>query len=158
MYYSYLKILSLIILLIIFGISAAADDKADEEINWQVISSGGSLNGSSTNYRLSGTVAQTAVGEGGSTNYDLGHGFWQDFGPSGPGCCNLPGDASNNELVNILDVTYIINYLYKGGPPPVCFDEADASGNNLINILDVTHLINYLYKDGPAPICGTTGT
>ena len=153
-----INILFMASLLVVVGFHALADDKAGEEINWQVISGGGSMNGTSTNYKLSGTIAQTAVGEGSSTNYGLGHGFWQDFGTSGQGCCNLAGDASNNDAVNILDVTYVINYLYKGGPPPVCNDEGDANGNNSINILDVTHLINYLYKGGPPPICGTTGT
>jgi len=73
-------------------------------------------------------------------------------------CCDVPGDANNNGAVNILDVTYLINYLYKSGPAPVCDDEADANGNSAINILDATYLINYLYKDGAAPICsGSSG-
>jgi len=69
-------------------------------------------------------------------------------------CCNLPGDANDNEPVNILDITYLINFLYKGGPPPPCGPEGDANGGCVINILDITYLINYLYKGGPAPICG----
>jgi hypothetical protein len=141
-----------------FTVTGIAGDKAGEEINWQVISSGGSINGTSTNYQLSGTVAQTAVGSGSSTNYGLSHGFWQEFDTGGPGCCDMPGDANDNGSVNILDITYLIAYLYKSGPAPPCNDEADATGNNVVNILDITYLISYLYKGGPAPICGTTGT
>jgi hypothetical protein len=74
------------------------------------------------------------------------------------GCCDTPGDANNNGSVNILDITFEISYLYKGGPPPDCNDEADANGNGTVNILDITYLISYLYKGGPAPICGETGT
>lgn len=37
-------------------------------------------------------------------------------------CCDLPGDANNIPPVNILDITYLINYLYKFGTPPVCGD------------------------------------
>jgi len=70
-------------------------------------------------------------------------------------CCDLPGDANNNPPVNILDITYLINFLYKGGPAPPCGPEGDANGNCVINILDITYLINFLYKGGPAPICGT---
>ena len=96
-----------------------ADTDSGEEINWQVISSGGQIDGTSTNYILSGTVAQTAVGAGGSTNYGLSHGFWQD--PSGgSSCCILPGDVNHNSAINILDITYLINFLYKGGPVPKC--------------------------------------
>ncbi len=144
--------------MVLIAAVAVADEETGEQIKWQVISGGGSVNGSSTNYRLGGTVAQTAVGLGTSTSYKINSGFWQDFGTGGPGCCNLAGDANNNDAVNILDVTFIINYLYKGGAAPVCNDKADANGNNVINILDVTYLISYLYKGGGTPICGTTGT
>ncbi len=68
-------------------------------------------------------------------------------------CCDLPGDYTNNGAVNALDVTAMINRLYKYGPVPGCADEADADGNGSFNALDVTYLINYLYKSGPAPIC-----
>ncbi|HHI03749.1 MAG TPA: hypothetical protein ENL22_09540, partial [candidate division Zixibacteria bacterium] len=29
-------------------------------------------------------------------------------------------DVNKSGSINILDVTHIINYLYKGGPPPDC--------------------------------------
>ena len=74
------------------------------------------------------------------------------------GCCVDAGDADGNASLNILDVTFIINFLYKNGPAPGCTDQADADGNNSLNILDVTHIINFLYKNGPAPKCGTTGS
>lgn len=147
-----------LMLLLLFALAAVADEESGEQIKWQVISGGGSVNGSSTNYLLSGTVAQTAVGLGTSTNYKVNSGFWQNFTAGGTGCCNLPGDANNNNAINILDVTFIISYLYRGGAAPPCADEADANGNNALNILDVTFLISYLYKGGSAPICGTTGS
>ena len=100
-----------------FTITGMAGDKAGEEINWQVISSGGGINGTSTNYQLSGTVSQTAVGSGTSTTYGLSHGFWQEFG--GGGAVVDCGDANGTPPINILDITYLINYVYKGGAPPV---------------------------------------
>lgn len=150
-----LKVVS-ICLLTLFAVPLLADDKAGEEINWQVISSGGSINGTSTNYKLSGTISQTAVGTGSSTSYGLNHGFWQAFAPGDPNCCNVPGDANNNGTVNILDITYLIAYLYQGGPPPPCMYEGDANGNCAINILDITYLIAYLYQSGPAPVCAAS--
>jgi hypothetical protein len=69
---------------------------------------------------------------------------------------NIPftcGDASGNTQVNILDVSFIINFLYKGGPSPYPINAADVSGNGIVNILDVTYLINFLYKNGPALKC-----
>ncbi len=76
-----------------------------------------------------------------------------DFNPD---CCNIPahaGDADNNNIVNLLDVTFLINYLYKGGPEPVCYDRGDADAGGNINLLDITYLISYLYKGGPMPVC-----
>jgi hypothetical protein len=71
-------------------------------------------------------------------------------------CCDVPGDANNNGSVNILDITFLIAYLYQGGPPPDCCPEGDANGNAAINILDITYLIAYLYQGGPPPICNPT--
>jgi len=63
------------------------------------------------------------------------------------------GDANGDGTINILDITFLIAYLYKGGPPPVPVEAADADCNGMINILDITTLINYLYKGGPQPDC-----
>ncbi|SYZ74841.1 putative Thermitase [Candidatus Zixiibacteriota bacterium] len=60
------------------------------------------------------------------------------------------GDANMNGTINILDVSYIINFLYKGGLPPDPY-AGDVNGNGTINILDVSYLISYLYKGGPPP-------
>ncbi|UCD94058.1 MAG: hypothetical protein JSU69_09850, partial [Candidatus Zixiibacteriota bacterium] len=122
-----------------------------EQVKWQVISSGGT-NAGSANYRLKGTVGQTAVGMGMSDSYRLRSGFWQDFAAGGV-CDCIPGDADGDGKHLILDVTHIINYLYKDGPDPIpyatCSGDADCDCKVLI--LDVTYLINYLYKNGPAP-------
>ena len=70
------------------------------------------------------------------------------------------GDANGSDFVDLLDITYIINYLYKGGPAPACEAVyggdycADASNNGILDILDLTFIINYLYKAGPEPRCG----
>jgi len=68
-----------------------------------------------------------------------------------------PGDADSSGTLNPLDVTYLINFLYKHGPAPrpdsLCSGDADC--NCATNILDITYLINNLYKHGPTPCaCG----
>jgi hypothetical protein len=63
------------------------------------------------------------------------------------------GDANSNGLVNVLDITFIINYLYKHGASPNPIQIADVNSSGMINALDVTYLINYLYKHGPTPNC-----
>ncbi len=80
-------------------------------------------------------------------------------------CDCIPGDANGSTTFNILDVSYIINYLYKHGPAPTPYAlcSGDANCNCAINIIDVSYLINALYKSGPKPctcaqwlaICGS---
>ncbi|MFH2037313.1 MAG: dockerin type I domain-containing protein [Candidatus Zixiibacteriota bacterium] len=72
-------------------------------------------------------------------------------------CGYYLGDANGNETINILDVVYIIEYLYKSGPEPVSspIRSADVDCNCTINILDITGIISYLYKSGQAP-CSCT--
>lgn len=57
------------------------------------------------------------------------------------------GDADGSASVNILDVAFLIKYLYKDGPPPEPVEAGDTDWNGAINILDVSLIINYLYKD-----------
>jgi len=63
------------------------------------------------------------------------------------------GDVDANESINIFDCVYIINYLYKGGPPPNPEYIADVNSSGSLDIMDGVYIINYLYKGGPAPNC-----
>ncbi len=67
------------------------------------------------------------------------------------------GDVDGSSVISLLDVVYLINYLYASGPAPVCFPVescADVDNSGRLNILDITYLISYLYKNGTAPDCG----
>ena len=62
-------------------------------------------------------------------------------------------DANNDEVVNIVDVVYIINYLFKGGPQPVpgvCIGDANGSGDT--TIVDVVYLIGYIFRNASPPV------
>jgi hypothetical protein len=139
---------------IIGGESANLASKSGEEINWQVISSGGT-DGTSTNFQLSGTTAQTAVGYGSSTNFGLNHGYWQNFDTTGSGPCDCePGEMNADAAINIFDVTGLISYLYLSGSPPIPYEicNGDMNGDCTVNIFDVTGLISFLYLSGTPPV------
>ena len=139
--------------LALLAFSSSADTKSrepasDEQIKWQVIASG-DTESSSSNHRLTGTVAQTAVGYGGSASYGLNSGYWQDFG-----CCigirgNVDGDPG--DAINVADLTYLVDYQFFDGPPPPCFEEGDVDGSGAINVADLTYLVDFLFFSGPAP-------
>jgi len=69
-------------------------------------------------------------------------------------CCKVPGDANGNGVFSgIIELTFIINYLYKGGQAPSCLEQADANGDGIVNVRDITYIINFLYKHGPNLVC-----
>lgn len=132
-------------------IQAAGMQQTGEEINWQVISGGGDIGGSSTNFQVSGTVGQTAIGSGVSVNFGLYNGFWL---ASDVECDCLPGDANGDGEVNVGDAVYIINYVFKGGPPPTPYTtcSGDANGDCETNVGDAVYIINYVFKGGASPV------
>ena len=69
------------------------------------------------------------------------------------------GDVNNDANLNLMDVAYIINHLYRAGPEFICetgTDECgDVNSDNKLNLLDAAYIINFLYRGGPAPFCGT---
>jgi Zinc carboxypeptidase/Immune inhibitor A-like, MAM domain/Dockerin type I domain len=80
-------------------------------------------------------------------------GIFSDIGQTTVGFPYFCGDANGDKVVNIKDITYLINYLYKGGPIPDPIQAGDANGDGIMNIKDVTYLINFLYKEGAIPVC-----
>jgi len=73
-------------------------------------------------------------------------------------CEYICGDVTGEGVINILDITYLIAYLYNSGPAPEHLIAGDVNGSGTpeapqVNILDITYLIAYLYKSGLAPDC-----
>ncbi len=71
-------------------------------------------------------------------------------------CGNIDGVSSSYFDPNISDLTYLVSFLFNGGPEPVSLWAANvdgSSGPNNLNIADVTYLTNFLFKGGPAPVC-----
>jgi hypothetical protein len=66
-------------------------------------------------------------------------------------CCANRGDADHNGALDILDIEFLIDWLYRTGAEPQCMDEADADASNQADVLDVEYLINYLFLTGPEP-------
>ncbi|MEW5922465.1 MAG: right-handed parallel beta-helix repeat-containing protein [Candidatus Zixiibacteriota bacterium] len=66
---------------------------------------------------------------------------------------HISGDFNDDGSINLLDVIYLIRFLYHGGPMPVPEAmAADVDGSQAVNIRDVSYLVNYLFRGGPAPV------
>lgn len=65
---------------------------------------------------------------------------------------SVPGDVSNDSLVNSADIVSLINYLFLPTHPAPCIMEtADPDSSCLANSGDIVYMINYLYKGGLVP-------
>ena len=62
------------------------------------------------------------------------------------------GDPNGDGSVSLVDVVYLINYVFKGGPAPSPFEAGDVNCDGKVDTADVVYLINYLFKGGP-PLC-----
>jgi hypothetical protein len=66
----------------------------------------------------------------------------------------LCGNANGDELVNIGDVVFIVNYIFREGPAPdpLCIGNANGEPPPLVNIGDAAYLINFVFREGPPPV------
>jgi len=88
------------------------------------------------------------------------------YNPSQENCCDTaagwldlhtPGDVDSSGGVNVADLTYMVAFLFQGGPEPCPMIEAgDFDCSCGTNVADLTYLVEYLFQGGPAPcdICG----
>ncbi len=63
----------------------------------------------------------------------------------------IRGDANGDGRVTISDVVYLVNYLFRGGPPPQPLTAGDANCDGIVDLGDVIWLLNYLFKGGSKP-------
>ena len=67
-----------------------------------------------------------------------------------PICGDIDGSSGNP---NVVDLTYFVEYMFFGGPPPLIIEMANVDGQGGINVADLTYLVNFLFFGGPAPDC-----
>ncbi len=119
------------------------------------VTSGGGGRGQSEDFVLTATIGQAVAGRGVNDTLRLVQGFWGGYSVSD--CCrgirgNVNGDEA--DVINILDVTELTNYMMKNGPAPTCLAEANVDGDDqgMINISDLTYLVKFLFDGGSAPM------
>jgi hypothetical protein len=66
----------------------------------------------------------------------------------------LPGDIDVSGEVNVADLTYLVNYLFGGGPAPAIPAQADVNASCAIDVADLTYIVDFLFGGGPAPVMG----
>ncbi|MEE9443771.1 MAG: dockerin type I repeat-containing protein [candidate division Zixibacteria bacterium] len=66
------------------------------------------------------------------------------------------GDANGDGTTNVGDAVFIINHVFKGGPPPEPLYAGDANDDGFVNVGDAVYVINYVFKGGTAPCTDET--
>lgn len=66
------------------------------------------------------------------------------------GCCmgewRGNTDYDPDDKINILDLTFVVDYLFFAGPVYECFEEVDVTSDGTINVLDVVRIADYLFN------------
>jgi hypothetical protein len=74
----------------------------------------------------------------------------------GDACEYMCGDANGDGFKNLIDILYLIAFLYSDGPQPYPVMQAgDMNNDGDINLLDILYLIDNIYgvPPGPDPVC-----
>ena len=61
------------------------------------------------------------------------------------------GDANSDNYLDISDIMFLFNYLYRDGTTPALMDAADVNYDAEINLEDPLHLLRYFFRQGPPP-------
>src|SRR5574341_158999 len=63
----------------------------------------------------------------------------------------LEGDLNGDHKVDIADIVYFVNFLFKDGPPPNPLAAGDINGDCFVTLSDLIYLVNFIYNNGPFP-------
>ncbi|MEA3297144.1 MAG: hypothetical protein U9R56_04705, partial [candidate division Zixibacteria bacterium] len=83
-------------------------------------------------------------------------GFFGDCDPQ-QSCCIIPADINYDQdptSPNIVDMVYLVNFMFNNGPEPPCMPAADVNGDGdptSPNIVDMVYLVNFMFNSGPPP-------
>jgi len=65
--------------------------------------------------------------------------------------CAARGDCNSDCNVDLEDVVFLLNYLFRAGPAPPLTHMGDANSDEVTDAGDVVYLLNYIFKGGPSP-------
>lgn len=74
------------------------------------------------------------------------------FGETGTVASN--GDVDGSGFVDIADLVYLVDFLFRSGPGLPDPNAADVDASCIIDIADVVYFVLYLFRDGPEPQAG----
>jgi hypothetical protein len=136
----------------------AAGAQATYEIDWYSVNGGGTVNATSTNYRMGASIGQSVAGAASSASYNMGIGFWYGAGGSGSCACDCHADPSPigacDGIQNVTDVVQCVNVAFRNAaaildPNGNCpYETTDVNCDLFTTILDVVRMVNVAFRNG----------
>lgn len=62
------------------------------------------------------------------------------------------GDVNIDGSINLSDIIFLVNYVFKGGTAPDPLSLGDVNGDTAVNLGDIIYLVNFIFKGGPPPV------
>lgn len=71
-----------------------------------------------------------------------------------PCCVGIRGniDGDQEEIIDISDLVYFVDYQFRNGDAPMCADEADVNDDQVIDVGDLVYMVDYQFRNGDAPL------
>jgi hypothetical protein len=132
---------------------AKSKSSAFEMTSQVLCGTGGKSQSATFTIKVSTGAQPSPIGKQSSTNFDAFGGWVYTSGPS-----FVRGDANGDGVVDVSDISFLINYLFLGTSPPEPLGAGDATGDGMVDIADVLFLINYLFLGGSPPSCSGKGS
>lgn len=69
-------------------------------------------------------------------------------------CCHQErGNFDNDELeiIDVEDLVFMIDYQFRNGEEPHCFEEADLNIDGIVDVSDLIYMIDYQFRGGAEP-------
>ncbi len=63
----------------------------------------------------------------------------------------IRGDANYDNKISVLDLVFLIDFIWRGGPGSVTVQSLDMNFDYKIDTKDITYLVDFIYRGGPAP-------
>ena len=63
----------------------------------------------------------------------------------------LRGDANYDFDIDIIDLNFLVNRIFRGGPWPITVQSGDCNGDFGLTILDLNYMVNFIFRGGPPP-------
>jgi hypothetical protein len=66
----------------------------------------------------------------------------------------MTGDVNESGFISAADIVYMVVFVFKSGPPPLCSPtQGDVNCNGATSASDIIYLVQHVFKGGPPPLC-----